>query len=88
MPVKKTETIVEMKNLDECITICKDMTADNQYKLERAKSPANKRAAKTNISFWGSLSYYLGLVEAMTDDEIFEMKARRNVKNKRVENGS
>lgn len=75
MPVKKIESTVEMKSL-EMIRICKDMTVDNQYKLERAKSPANKRAAKTNISFWGSVSYYLGLVEAMTDDEVLQMEDR------------
>ena len=76
MPVKKTETKVDIKNLDEVVRICKDMTADNLYKLERAKSPANKRNAKSNISFWGSVSYYLGLVEAMTDDEVLKMEDR------------
>ena len=63
-------------SLDEVVKICKDMTADNVYKLERAKSPANKRNAKTNISFWGSISYYLGLVDAMTDDEFLQIEDR------------
>lgn len=80
MPVKKTETKVDIKNLDEVVRICKDMTADNLYKMERAKSPANKRSAKANISFWGSVSYYLGLVEAMTDDEVLQMEDRIKAK--------
>jgi len=76
-----------MKTLYEMIRICKEMTVDNQYKLERAKSPANKRAAKTNISFWGSVSYYLELVESMTEDEVLQMEERVKEK-KGAENGS
>lgn len=70
------KTTVDFKDLDECIEICKNMAADNGYKLKRAKSPASKRQANANVRFWGSTAYYLGLVEAMTDDEVLQLEER------------
>lgn len=87
MGVKKIVGNIEMKSLSEVITICKELTVENHYKSERAKSPARKRVAKTNASFWGSVAYYLGIVEAMTDDEVLHLEDR--VKGKKGgENGS
>lgn len=86
MPVKKSIHDFDMMNLDELVQIVKDMAVDNQYKVERAKSPASKRHAKTNIRFWGSMGYYLQLVEAMTDDEVLQLEDRIKAK-KGAENG-
>jgi hypothetical protein len=83
MPVKKKtvlETITDFVDLDECFRICTNMTVDSQFKEARAKSPASKRNAKTQIRFWGSTAYYLGLVEAMTDDEVLQLEDRIKAK--------
>jgi len=82
----KIENKVEIKDLDACLEICKNMAADNSYKLSRAKSPQSKRTAKESLSFWSSTGYYLSILETMADDEFLDFEARLSSK-KGGENG-
>lgn len=84
MKMPKKEKRVDFMPIEEAIRITKDLLSDHLYASQRVRSPKAKRLHETNISFWGSVSYHLSLINNLTEDEFSEIEEK--YKSKKEEN--